>query len=181
MIFEPQRIADVVLVRLDRHGDQRGWFARSYCTEEFREAGIAFEVVQANISRNVEPSTLRGLHFQAAPFEEPKLVRATRGRLFDVAVDLRPDSATRCQWVGAELDADTGDALYIPSGFAHGFLTLTADTEISYLMGAAYQPSAARGVRWNDPAFGISWPAEPQVIADRDRDWPDYGPAHGIA
>ncbi len=181
MIFEPQRIADVVLVGLNRHGDERGWFARSYCAEEFRAAGIAFEVVQANISHNVEPGTLRGLHLQAAPFEEPKLVRPTRGRLFDVAVDLRPDSVTRCQWVGVELDADAGDALYIPGGFAHGFLTLTADTEISYLMGAAYQPTAARGVRWNDPAFGISWPAEPQVIADRDRDWPDYDPAHGIA
>ena len=181
MIFEPTAILDVVLVRQERLGDARGWFARTYCAEEFEAAGIGFQVVQANLSANAEKGTLRGLHLQAPPHGEPKLVRASRGRMFDVAVDLRRDSPTYCRWAGAELSADAGDALYIPDGCAHGFLTLSDDVVVSYLMGAPYVPGAERGVRWDDPAFGLDWPGAPAVIAERDRTWPDFDPAAGIA
>lgn len=154
--------------------DERGDFARSFCVEAFRDAGIDFTVAQANISRNHRRGTLRGMHFQADPVPDPKLVRCARGRIFDVAVDLRPHSRTFCRWTGAELDAGTQNALFVPPGCAHGFLTLEDDCEVEYLMGAPYVADLARGVRWDDPAFAIAWPHAPALMSDRDASYPDF-------
>jgi dTDP-4-dehydrorhamnose 3,5-epimerase len=154
--------------------DARGSFARSYCEATFRAHGLEPVGIQCNISVNTERGTLRGLHYQAAPAEEAKLVRCVRGRLFDVAVDLRPNSPAFRQWLGVELDAEEGHALYIPRGCAHGFLTLADDTAVYYHMGTEYVPDLARGVRWNDPAFAISWPFAPLHLSERDAAFPDF-------
>jgi dTDP-4-dehydrorhamnose 3,5-epimerase len=154
--------------------DDRGDFARSYCTDEFSAAGLDFTPVQMNISRNHARGTLRGLHYQAAPHPDPKIVRCTRGRIFDVAVDLRSDSKTLCQWVSAELSPDNQTALIVPAGCAHGFITLEDNSEVQYLMGARYVPDLARGVRWDDPAFAITWPIAPITMAPRDAAYPDF-------
>ena len=168
MIFTPTDIPGVVVVELERLTDERGFFARSFCTEEFAGQGLTSSFVQANVSLNSASGTLRGLHYQAEPRPDPKLVRCTKGAIFDVAVDLRPDStAYRC-WASAELTAENRRALHIPGGCAHGFITLEDDSEILYLMGAPYEPDLARGVRWNDAALGIEWPLEPVVISERD-------------
>ncbi len=158
MIFRNTEVAGVRIVELEPHTDERGFFARSFCADDFDAAGIAMTVVQANISRNSRRGTLRGLHYQAEAAPEPKLVRCTAGRIFDVAVDLRPASSSFCRWTGHELDADSHNGLYIPAGCANGFLTLSDDAEVTYLMGAGYAPELARGVRWIDPAFAIAWP-----------------------
>jgi dTDP-4-dehydrorhamnose 3,5-epimerase len=154
--------------------DERGFFARSWCEREFREHGLNSELVQCSISFNKERGTLRGVHYQAAPNPEAKLVRCTRGSLYDVALDLRPDSSTYLKWTAAELSAENHRALYIPEGCAHGFLTLEDQTEVLYQMSEFYYPEAARGVRWNDPAFGIEWPGKVEVISERDRIYPDF-------
>lgn len=154
--------------------DERGAFARTYCRQTFAAAGIEFEVVQCNTSSNTKKHTLRGMHYQKAPHGEPKLVRVTCGRVFDVAVDLRPDSPTYRGWFGVELAADNNQSLFIPAGCAHGFLTLEDDCEVFYLMGATYHAAAGGGVRYDDPAFAIDWPAAPAVIGDRDRTYPDF-------
>lgn len=133
-------------------------------------------VAQCNVSRNRRAHTLRGMHYQLPPHEEAKLVRCTAGAIWDVIVDLRPGSATWLRWTGAELSAENGSALYVPEGFAHGFLTLRDDTEVFYQMSAFYEPGAARGLRWNDPRIGIAWPAEPAVISERDAAYPDFSP-----
>jgi dTDP-4-dehydrorhamnose 3,5-epimerase len=174
MIFRPTELPGVVVVDLEVHADARGAFARTYCRDEFERAGIAFTTVQCNLSRNIRRGTLRGLHYQAAPAGEPKLVRCTRGAVFDVAVDLRPQSPAYCRWAAAELSADNGRALFIPEGCAHGFLTLADASDVFYQMGAAYAPALARGARWNDPAFAIAWPFAPEVIAPRDAAWADF-------
>ena len=174
MIFTETAIAGVVIVDIERRGDARGFFARSFCAEEFAAHGLATGFVQTNIAHNVRRGTLRGLHYQAEPHPEPRLVRCTRGAVFDVAVDLRPDSASFCRWVGVELGAANHRGLYIPAGCAHGLLTLEDHCEVSYLMGAAYVPELARGVRWNDPAFAIAWPFEPSVMSERDAALPDF-------
>ncbi len=179
MIFRDTELPGVVVVDLDKTADDRGFFARSYCAREFADHGIAFEVVQCNVSANARRGTLRGLHYQAEPKPAPKLVRCTRGTLYDVAVDLRPDSPAYCRWVGVELDAAGHRALYVPAGCAHGFQTLSDDVEALYLMGAAYDEALARGVRWNDPAFAISWPLAPTVISERDAGYADFRPAAG--
>jgi dTDP-4-dehydrorhamnose 3,5-epimerase len=153
VIFERTDIPGVTTVELERLGDERGFFARSYCAEEFSVHGLTASFVQANISFNRHCGTLRGMHYQAEPVPEPKLVRCTRGAVFDVAVDLRRESPTFCRWVGVELNQENRRALYVPPGCAHGFITLEEDAEVSYLMGAPYLPELARGVRWNDPAF----------------------------
>ena len=176
MIFHETEIPGVVLVELERLEDERGFFARSFCAEEFASQGLMANFVQANLAHNDRRGTLRGLHYQADPAPEPKLVRCTRGAVFDVAVDLRPDSASYCRWTGHQLDAQGHRALYIPAGCAHGLLTLQDHSEVSYLMGAAYVPELARGVRWNDPAFAIDWPFEPAVISARDAGFPDFEP-----
>jgi dTDP-4-dehydrorhamnose 3,5-epimerase len=165
------------LVEPVRHVDDRGHFARTWCTREFAQHGLDPRVVQCSTSYNVRRGTLRGMHYQAPPSAELKLVRCTRGAIFDVAADLRPDSSTFRRWVGFELTPENGRALYIPPGFAHGFLTLADSSEVAYQMSDFFEPGSARGLRWNDPILGIAWPAEPEVIAPRDRDYPDASPS----
>ena len=170
MHFKPTDIDGVVVVGQQRHADRRGFFARTFCSEEFSQAGLASQVLQCNVSFNSDAGTLRGMHYQAEPHSEAKLVTCLSGRMFDVAVDLRRDSPTFCQWYGAELSAGDGRALYIGEGLAHGFQTLEPETTVGYHMFSAYVPEAARGVRWDDPAFGIRWPdAVRRVISDRDQ------------
>jgi dTDP-4-dehydrorhamnose 3,5-epimerase len=166
-------------VHVEPQRDERGWFARTFDAELFRAAGMDPAVVQANVSANARAGTLRGLHWQAAPHGEGKLVRCQRGAIFDVIVDLRPESETHLRWLGVELTAGDGLQLFVPEGFAHGFQTLTDDSEVHYQMTTAYVPEAARGARWDDPAFGIAWPDPPpggRTISERDRAHPDYAP-----
>jgi dTDP-4-dehydrorhamnose 3,5-epimerase len=170
--FEPTGIEGVVAVRLDLHSDDRGSFARTFCEDEFAAAGIPFRVVQANVSRNTARHTLRGMHFQRAPHREAKIVSCVRGRIWDVAVDVREDSPTYLRWEAFELSPDAGMALHLPQGIAHGFLTLEPDSEVHYLMGAAFVPGAGHGIRWDDPAVGIDWPAAPAVISQKDLAYP---------
>jgi dTDP-4-dehydrorhamnose 3,5-epimerase len=174
MRFSETEIDGVVLVDIEAHSDERGSFARLHCPNEFSAAGYPFIGVQTSISRNARTGTLRGLHYQPAPHAETKLVRAVRGRIFDVAVDLRPDSPTHRAWTAAELSAENARALLIPEGVAHGFLTLEPDTDVLYQISPMFEPGHEAGVRWDDPAFGIDWPARPQVISARDAGYPDY-------
>lgn len=168
MKFEQTALAGVWIVDLDPRVDERGTFARTYCREEFAAHGLHTEWPQCNVSRNRLRGTLRGLHFQAEPHPEIKLVRCTTGAIFDVVVDLRRDSPSFGQWLGFELTTATGRALYIPAGFAHGFQTLTDDSEVSYMMGTAYVPELAGGVRWNDSAIGVRWPLPPVALSPQD-------------
>ncbi|MET0271928.1 MAG: dTDP-4-dehydrorhamnose 3,5-epimerase family protein [Phenylobacterium sp.] len=174
MRFAPTRIAGVVVVDIDAHADERGAFARLHCPDEFAAAGHPFVPAQTSLSRNPAAGTLRGLHHQPAPHAETKLVRAVRGRIFDVALDLRPDSATWRQWTAAELSAENGRALLIPPGVAHGFLTLEPDTDVLYQISPRFEPGHEAGVRWNDPAFGIQWPTAPALLSPRDASYPDH-------
>jgi len=174
MIFEETGIEGVWLLEPERFEDERGFFARTWDREEFASRGLNPAIAQCSVSFNHKAGTLRGLHYQAAPHEEAKLVRCSSGAIFDVAVDLRPESPTYKKWFGAELSAENRAALYIPEGCAHGFLTLSDSTEIHYQISATYVPEAGRGVRWNDPAFGITWPGEVTVMNDRDRSYPDF-------
>jgi dTDP-4-dehydrorhamnose 3,5-epimerase len=174
MRFIPQRIAGVFIVEAAPQRDERGAFARIFCTQEFAAAGIAFTTAQINLSGNARRHTLRGMHYQDPPFAEAKFVRAVKGRAFDVVVDLRQESPTHRQWLSVELDATAMNGVFVPEGCAHGFLTLADDTDILYQMGRHHVYGHARGVRWNDPAFAIAWPAAPAVIAPRDANYPDY-------
>jgi len=176
MIFEATPLPGLTVVRPQRHGDSRGFFARLWCAEEFAAAGHPFRPVQISASWNATAGTLRGLHWQAAPHGEAKLVRAASGRVFDVAVDLRDGSATRLGWFGIELDAAAHTALLIPDGFAHGFITLTDDAELLYAIDTAYVPGVACGARYDDPAIGIAWPRAPAVVAEKDLAWPALTP-----
>lgn len=154
--------------------DERGFFARAYCRDALAEAGVAFDVAQINLSRNDAALTLRGMHWQDAPFAEAKIVRAVSGRIYDVVADLRERSPTYRQWTALELDAQSGDAVLIPEGCAHGFLTLTPGADVLYLMGRTHVPGKARGFRYDDPAFGITWPHAPAVVAAADVAWPAF-------
>lgn len=174
MIFKETNLKGAFVVELEKLADERGFFARTWCEREFRKYGLNPRLVQCSTSFNTQRGTLRGVHYQAAPYEETKLVRCTRGSIYDVIIDLRPASATFTKHFGMFLDPCQGTMLYIPEGFAHGFLTLEDDTEVFYQMSEFYEPSSAKGVRWNDPAFGIEWPASVSVISDRDRDYPDF-------
>jgi dTDP-4-dehydrorhamnose 3,5-epimerase len=174
MRIEPAAVAGVMLVSVEPHVDDRGLFARTYDAATFAAAGLPVNWPQCNVSWNRSRGTLRGMHYQRAPFGEPKLVRCTAGRVFDVAIDLRPGSPTYCRWVGVELSRERRNALLIPAGCAHGFLTLDDEAEVFYMMGEVFHPEAAAGVRWNDPAFGIEWPLAPTTMADRDASWPDF-------
>lgn len=167
-------IAGVMRVLPDPRTDERGLFARLQCPEEFAAAGVDFQPVQTSVSRNPRQGTLRGMHYQPAPHAETKLVRVTRGRIFDAALDLRPGSATYLKWTAAELSADNLEALLIPEGVAHGFITLEPDTDVLYQIAPAYRPGHEAGVRWDDPAFAIAWPARPTLISDRDASYPDF-------
>jgi dTDP-4-dehydrorhamnose 3,5-epimerase len=174
VILTATEIPGAVLVDVERHEDERGFFARTWCTREFAAAGLPAGLVQSSISWNPRRHTLRGMHWQAAPHAETKLVRCTRGAILDVIVDVRPGSPTWLRNVAVELTADNRRALLIPAGAAHGFLTLEAETEVLYQMDAFHAPEAARGARWDDPALGIRWPAPPVVISARDRAYPDF-------
>ncbi|HKP77652.1 MAG TPA: dTDP-4-dehydrorhamnose 3,5-epimerase family protein [Phenylobacterium sp.] len=174
MRFTPTEIAGVVRVEAEPHRDERGLFARLHCPEEFAAAGIPFEPAQTSLSRNPQRHTLRGMHYQRAPHGERKLVRVARGRVFDVAVDLRPTSPTYRRWTGAELSAENLAALFIPDGVAHGFLTLEPDSDVVYQITPAFRPGHAAGVRWDDPAFGIAWPAVPALMSPADAAYPDH-------
>jgi dTDP-4-dehydrorhamnose 3,5-epimerase len=174
MRFVPVGLEGAFVVEPEPIVDERGFFARAWCRDEFADHGLEPELAQCSISRNVAAGTLRGLHFQAAPHEEVKLVRCVRGAIFDVIVDLRVGSPTRLEWYGQVLDSARGSALYVPKGFAHGFQTLTDDTDVLYMISQPYVADSATGIRWDDPAIGISWPeARVRTMSERDRSWPD--------
>lgn len=174
MIFEQTKLKGAYLIQIKELTDDRGFFARTWCQKEFEEHGLVPRVVQANMSFNRKKGTLRGMHYQASPYEETKLVRCTRGAIYDVIVDLRADSQTCCQWIGAELTADNHQMLFVPEGFAHGFQTLEDDTDVAYQVSQFYAPGAERGARYDDAAFGIDWPLAVDVISDKDKSWPEY-------
>lgn len=174
MKFTKTKIAGVDLIELEKHEDDRGFFARSFCTEELGENGHQFDIHQANLSFNHRAGTLRGMHYQCAPVGDPKIVRCISGSIFDVVIDLRQGSPTYCKWTGAELSAENRKSLVIPEGCAHGFVTLTDNSEVLYLMGAPFVAELASGVRWNDPAFAIDWPVVPTIINERDANCPDF-------
>jgi dTDP-4-dehydrorhamnose 3,5-epimerase len=176
VIFEPTKLAGVFVIRLERREDERGFFARTYCVRELTAAGLDPEFVQSSVSYNRARGTLRGMHYQVAPHDETKIVACSRGAIHDVVVDLRPGSATYRDWLAVELTANEGNALYIPKGFAHGFLTLEDDTSVTYDISAYYEPSSARGVRYDDPAFGVRWPFAPVVISHRDAGYLPFDP-----
>ncbi|MFO0948652.1 MAG: dTDP-4-dehydrorhamnose 3,5-epimerase [Planctomycetota bacterium] len=174
MKFHETQIAGVWLIEPVRFEDARGFFSRTWSRALFAERGLRTDLEQSSLSFNPHVGTLRGMHYQIKPNEEAKLVRCTRGAIYDVVVDLRPESPTYCGWTAAELTAENHRLFYIPEGCAHGLLTLAENTEVFYQIAGLYSPECYRGVRWNDPAFKIRWPAEVRVIADRDRDYADY-------
>lgn len=175
MIFTPTRLEDAYVIDVERRADERGFLARTFCEREFAEHGAPMRIVQSSTIHSARRNTLRGLHYQEAPHAEIKLVRCTGGSIFLVMVDLRPGSTTRNDWFGVELRAGDRRMAYVPEGFAQGYQTLEDETEVLYQMSHDYVPEAARGVRWDDPAFGIDWPAaEERTISERDRTWPDH-------
>ncbi|MEM1272090.1 MAG: dTDP-4-dehydrorhamnose 3,5-epimerase [Bacteroidota bacterium] len=174
MIFTPTPLAGCFIIDVERRGDERGFFGRAWCKEEFEAHGLKANLAQANVSFSAMKGTLRGMHFQKTPHEETKVVRCTKGAVYDVAIDLRPDSPTHRQWVGVELTEENRRMLFVPERFAHGFITLTDDAEVFYLVTAAYAPGHEGGLRHDDPAFGIDWPGEVTVMSDKDRAWPLY-------
>jgi dTDP-4-dehydrorhamnose 3,5-epimerase len=174
MIFTPARLEGAYLIDVERHADERGFLARTFCEREFADNGVPMRIVQSSTIQSPRRHTLRGLHYQEAPYREIKLVRCTRGSIFLVMVDLRPASATYNGWLGVELSAREQRMAYVPEGLAQGYQTLEDDTEVLYQMSHHYVPEAARGIRWNDPALGIDWPpADERIISVRDRAWPD--------
>jgi dTDP-4-dehydrorhamnose 3,5-epimerase len=175
VIFRETEIPGAWVIELDRKEDERGWFARLWDGAVFAERGLDPRLAQASAAFNHRRGTVRGLHYQAEPYAEAKVVRCTRGAVYDVVVDLRSDSPTFTRWVAVELSAANGRMLYVPEGLAHGYQTLADETETAYFISEPYRPEAQRGVRWDDPAFGIDWPeVEERVISDRDREWPDF-------
>ena len=185
MLFTETKLKGAYIIEPERLEDERGFFARTFCRKEFESHGLNTNFVQCNISYNKKKGTLRGMHYQAAPYEEAKLVRWTEGGIYDVIIDLRPDSPTYCQWIGVTLygfnfsthsliHPSTHQLLYIPEGFAHGFLTIVDNTEVFYQMSEFYMPEYARGVKWNDRAFDIEWPSEIRIISEKDQNYPDF-------
>jgi dTDP-4-dehydrorhamnose 3,5-epimerase len=174
MLFTQTPLKGAYLIEMAKIGDERGFFGRSWCRKELQQAGLDAEIAQINTSLSRTRGTLRGLHFQVAPHQESKMIRCTRGAVYDVIVDLRLESSTFKHWFGAELTADNHRALYSPKGFAQGFITLADDTEITYFSSDFYAPGKDRGIRWDDPQFGIELPLAPVVISDKDRTWPDF-------
>jgi dTDP-4-dehydrorhamnose 3,5-epimerase len=172
MRFLPLELPGAFLIETEPVRDERGSFARTFCAREFEEHGLDPRIAQCNVSRNARRGTLRGMHFQAPPHAEAKLVSCARGAIHDVVVDLRPGSPTWRRWAGVRLDADDGRLLYVPPGTAHGFLTLADDSTVLYQMSVAYVPEAARGVRWDDPLLAIEWPEPPLLVSARDRAFP---------
>ena len=174
MIFTETKLKGAFVVDIEKQKDVRGFFARTLCQSEFQECGLNTRIVQCNISFNRKRGTLRGMHYQVKPHEEAKLVSCINGAIFDVIIDLRPDSVTFRQWFNTELRAENYTMLYVPEGFAHGFQTLENNTTVYYQMFEFYHPESARGVRWNDPAFGITWPLQPSIISKKDQSYPDF-------
>lgn len=174
MLFRETRLPGVFEIGMTLLPDERGFFARTWCQNEFKEHGLESNLVQCSISFNRHRGTLRGVHYQAEPFGEAKIVRCTAGSIFDVALDLRKDSPTYKQWFGTVLSAENRLSLYVPKGCAHGFLSLTDNAEVLYQMSEFFHPESAHGVRWNDPAFQIEWPGKVEVISERDRTLPDF-------
>jgi dTDP-4-dehydrorhamnose 3,5-epimerase len=174
MTFHETNIPGVFEIRLELKPDERGFFARSWCQKEFESHGLIPKLVQCNLSFNTRKGTLRGMHYQVAPYQETKLVRCTRGAIYDVVIDLRPQSRTFKNWISAFLTAENRNMLYVAEGCAHGFLTLEDETEVIYQMSESYNAEAARGVRWDDPAFNIVWPAKVEVISERDRAYSNF-------
>jgi dTDP-4-dehydrorhamnose 3,5-epimerase len=172
--FHDAGLHGACIIELEMHKDERGFFARTWCQKEFEDQGLVARVVQANTSFNNRAGTLRGMHYQLAPYQETKLIRCTRGALYDVIVDLRPDSLTYMRWIAVELTAENGRMLYVPADFAHGFITLEDNTEVNYLISEAYTPGAEGGLRWNDPDIGIEWPRPVEVMSEKDANWPDF-------
>jgi dTDP-4-dehydrorhamnose 3,5-epimerase len=181
MLFQPTPITGAYLIDLEKRGDDRGFFARVFCREEFASHNLSMDLLQINTSLSERKGTLRGMHYQLAPSAETKVVRCIRGALYDVILDLRPDSPTFGQWFGAELSAENRTMMYAPKGCAHGFITLAESTEAFYLVDSLYAPSLERGVRFDDPRFGITWPIAPTEVSEKDRGWPDFDPQwHGV-
>ena len=174
MIFMETKLKGAYQIDLELREDDRGFFARSFCQNEFTARGLQTTIAQSNVSFNKKKGTLRGMHFQTPPKAEAKLVRCTRGAIYDVIIDLRFGSPTYCAWYGAELTADNHRSIYIPEGFAHGFQTLADDSEVLYQMFEFYSPEHASGVRWDDPAFNIPWPLKNPILSDKDRSYPLY-------
>jgi len=174
MKFLDTGLQDATLIEFEPFADHRGEFMRTFCRKEFEAAGLKADFVQMNASTNAKRGTLRGMHYQNPPHAEVKIVRCVRGAIHDVIIDLRPASPSYLKWAGFDLTADNHRQLYVPEGFAHGFVTLADDTAVSYLVSAFYAPGAEGGLRWNDPAFDIRWPAAPELISQKDASWPDF-------
>lgn len=177
MKFHPTPLPGAFLIELERRGDDRGFFARLFCEKEFADAGLESHFVQANNALSTAKGTLRGMHYQLGDAAEVKVVRCIRGALWDAIIDMRPESPTFGKWFGAELNEDNRLMMYVPRGFAHGLITLRDDTEALYLVSNFYAPEAERGVRWDDPRFGIEWPLAPTEISPKDAAWRDFDPA----
>ncbi|MDD5556455.1 MAG: dTDP-4-dehydrorhamnose 3,5-epimerase [bacterium] len=180
MKFIETPLRGAYIIALEERHDDRGFFARAFCVEEFGNLGLDCRIVQINNSLSIRAGTLRGMHYQLAPKAETKIVRCIRGSFFDAVIDLRRDSPTFGKWYGETLSADNRKAIYVPKGFAHGILTLEDDTEAFYLSTEFYSGAHERGIRWNDPAFGIEWPRDPAVISGKDRGHPDFDPGHHL-
>ncbi|WP_170789912.1 dTDP-4-dehydrorhamnose 3,5-epimerase [Ruegeria lacuscaerulensis] len=173
MLFTPTPLEGAYLIELEKRGDDRGFFARMFCEDEFKAHGLVGKFMQINNSLTMSKGTVRGMHYQLPPHAEVKLMRCVKGAIFDVIVDLRDGSKTFGQWFGAELTAENRKMMYVPKGFAHGFMSLTDDTEIIYPVSAAYAPESERGLRWDDPAIGINWPMAAQEVSQKDQTWND--------
>jgi dTDP-4-dehydrorhamnose 3,5-epimerase len=175
MIFKKTKLKGIFIIELEKHRDERGYFARTWCRNEFKENGLNSNLAQANTALSFQKGTLRGMHYQIAPYEETKIIRCIRGSVFDVVIDIRPDSITYGQWLGVELSFENQTMLYVPEGFAHGYKTLENNSEVFYLVSQFYTPDAERGIRWDDPAFNITWPETSDlIISEKDKNWPDY-------
>jgi len=174
MVFTQTKLSGAYIIDIDPMEDERGFFARTFCREEFAEHGLSLNVAQCNLSHNLKKGTLRGMHYQVAPWQEAKLVSCVAGSIYDVVLDLRKDSPTYCQWIAVELSARSHRMLYVPEKFAHGFQTLEDHSDVFYQISEFYTPQAARGVRWDDPAFAVQWPDGPRIISERDRKYPDF-------
>ena len=174
MKFTETKLKGAFIVEIEKLTDDRGFFARAWCRKEFEAHGLTSAVVQANVSFNRKRGTLRGMHYQIAPFQESKLIRCTRGAIYDVIIDLRPESPTYKEWIGVELTADNYTLFFVPEDFSHGFITLMDDTEITYQVSQFYTPGSEKGIRFNDPIFNIQWPLEVSVISDKDSNWSDF-------
>ena len=174
MKFHKTELKGAYIIELEKLEDNRGFFTRTWCHKEFEDEGLVSRVEQANIAFNAKTGTLRGMHYQVAPYEETKVIRCTRGALYDVIVDLRPGSSTYKRWIGVELTADNYKMLYVPANFGHGYITLKDNTEMIYFVSESYAPGAERGIRWDDPAFNITWPRSVGLISEKDANWPDF-------